>query len=325
MGKKVKQADSGPDPNAWMVTFGDLVTLLLTFFVLLLSMASMDDQKMKEISSATSGKFMNLMEEENFTGRKIFEVLHVDFLKRTRQAIEQAMSKMPKKIRMVMISDEKLVLYRKKEKTKGMFPEQEGSLGVFRPDSTEKSEGSAYETLAVVSKETSGIRITLMEELTFDPGQTRVKEYAKIILRAILDATFEADLALTILNFTDNSPVHSPQFKNNWEFSTARSAGMARFIQSEKLMPDENVRISGLGDSRPVKSNETEEGRRENLRTELWLEPYYNWDNSETPLVSMKIFESSADAENESNLVPDQPQKLDGMPDIDPLQMFPNL
>ena len=267
---------------------------------------------------------MNLMEKENFTGNKIFDVLQVDFLQEARHAIEKAMDKLPKKIRM-MIMDDKLILYREVVTTPGMFLEKDGTIGIFKPDSEEESKGRVYETLAVVSKETSGIRITLMEEMTFETDSVSFKDFGKEILRAILDATEKAKLALTILNYKDDSPVQNPQFRNNWEFSTARSASIARFIQNEKLVQSENIRVSGLGDSRPIKSNDTEEGRWQNRRTELWLEPSYNWENSETPLVSMKIFETSAGFDPEADLVPKQTQKLDGMQDIDPLKLFPIL
>ena len=46
----------GPNPDAWLVTFGDLITLLLTFFVLMLSMSSMDNQRLKKAFDHFGGK-----------------------------------------------------------------------------------------------------------------------------------------------------------------------------------------------------------------------------------------------------------------------------
>ena len=47
---KSSSDEVGLDPNAWMLTFGDLVTLLLTFFVLLLTMSSMDEKDLREVT-----------------------------------------------------------------------------------------------------------------------------------------------------------------------------------------------------------------------------------------------------------------------------------
>ena len=52
--KSSKQLPVKIDPNAWMVTFGDLIMLLLTFFVLLLTMKSMDNKALKEIFKHTA-------------------------------------------------------------------------------------------------------------------------------------------------------------------------------------------------------------------------------------------------------------------------------
>lgn len=49
-------SDDGPDPDAWLVTFGDLITLLLTFFVLLLAMSSVDQKKLEEAFEHFGGK-----------------------------------------------------------------------------------------------------------------------------------------------------------------------------------------------------------------------------------------------------------------------------
>ena len=49
-------SDDGPDPDAWLVTFGDLITLLLTFFGLLLAMSSVDQKKLEEAFEHFGGK-----------------------------------------------------------------------------------------------------------------------------------------------------------------------------------------------------------------------------------------------------------------------------
>jgi chemotaxis protein MotB len=72
---------------------------------------------------------------------------------------------------------------------------------------------------------------------------------------------------------TDNIPIQTKLFEDNWDLSTARATSIVRILTKDYGFASERITASGKGQFQPVKSNETPEGRSGNRRTEVILSP----------------------------------------------------
>ncbi|MEO0231192.1 MAG: OmpA family protein, partial [candidate division WOR-3 bacterium] len=79
------------------------------------------------------------------------------------------------------------------------------------------------------------------------------------------------ELKIEIEGHTDNVPVSTPEFPSNLELSKARAEAVKRYIVNKFKIEPERIKTVGYGDTRPVASNETEEGRALNRRIEIKL------------------------------------------------------
>lgn len=121
--------------------------------------------------------------------------------------------------------------------------------------------------------------VRLPEDVLFPSGSSELSREGElalmevaIVLRQFPDRRFMA------AGHTDNTPIKSDRYKDNWELSMARALVVTRFLVEAK-MPPQNIVAAGYGEFDPIASNDTPKGRSENRRIELVLLP----DLSELP------------------------------------------
>jgi len=78
---------------------------------------------------------------------------------------------------------------------------------------------------------------------------------------------------VNIEGHTDNVPIKTKLFEDNWDLSTARATSIVRILTIENGFDSSRINASGRGEFHPVKENETAEGRAGNRRTEVILSP----------------------------------------------------
>jgi len=81
------------------------------------------------------------------------------------------------------------------------------------------------------------------------------------------------DMTVMIEGYTDDVPIKTKQFEDNWDLSTARATSVVRILINDNGFDPNRITASGRGKFHPLKSNETAEGRAANRRTEVILSP----------------------------------------------------
>jgi chemotaxis protein MotB len=120
-----------------------------------------------------------------------------------------------------------------------------------------------------------GLSIVFLSEVLFDSGKADVKQEAFGALdklARVLDENVK-DRQIGIEGHTDNEPIKYSGWKSNWELSTARATSVLHYLVDEKGIDPRRVSATGYGEYRPVASNDTPEGRRENRRVEVVILP----------------------------------------------------
>jgi len=120
-----------------------------------------------------------------------------------------------------------------------------------------------------------GLVITVVGDLLFDSGKARIRPEAYPLLdkvSAILKDNM-AQFNIGIEGHTDNMPIKRSGWKSNWELSTARALSVLHYLVKDQGISPERLSAIGYGEYRPVASNDSRDGRKQNRRVEIVILP----------------------------------------------------
>jgi len=118
------------------------------------------------------------------------------------------------------------------------------------------------------------VYVSLEEKLLFKSGSDVVDPKGKEALKTLAKVLISTkDITVMIEGHTDNVPIKTAQFKDNWDLSTARATSILRILTNDYGFDSNRITASGRGEFHPIKSNDTVEGRASNRRTEIILSP----------------------------------------------------
>ncbi len=243
MDRKPEECKAGAPE--WMTTYGDLVTLLMCFFVLLFAFSEIDAQKFDAVMKSFQG---------------------------SAGVLESGKS----------LSEDELVFDASPEKDttpETTTPEELEIVQEILREMTEKLEEelSGRDLIDVVEFDIVDTKliIKLKDNVLFDPAKADIKPDALGILN-ILGETLQGDIFsmsdFRIEGHTDNVPINTIRFPSNWELSASRATSVLRYFRDELDFPEEHLAISGYADMKPLETNDTPEGRAANRRVEIIVE-----------------------------------------------------
>ena len=255
--KKPEELQEEGSP-AWMNTYGDMVTLLLAFFVLLFSFSTIDAQKWEKLVSA-------------FSGTAIVAIDSID----------------PEDVQLsgVQVTEDREDA--ETEPDEMMDEENASNADIGNAEEIRERFNELYERIKNhieennlqnkinVYEEEDTILIRMMDSALFDSGSVKIKDDITVILLemcGIFQDYVELIQEIQIEGHTDNVPVDKSKFEDNWELSTDRATEVVRFFIDNMDIDPAIMTPLGYGEYHPVASNDTEEGRAANRRVDFVLE-----------------------------------------------------
>lgn len=118
------------------------------------------------------------------------------------------------------------------------------------------------------------VYVSMSDKLLFKSGSSGVEEKGKEALKllaGVLDKNFDIDILVE--GHTDNVPIKTSVYKDNWDLSVARATSIVRILANDYKITPTRMTASGKGEFFPKAENETTEGRAKNRRTEIILSP----------------------------------------------------
>lgn len=118
------------------------------------------------------------------------------------------------------------------------------------------------------------IYVSMSDKLMFQSGKADVQEKGREALRALASVlTKNKEFQILVEGHTDNVPIKTAQYSDNWDLSVARATSMVRILQGEHKLHPDRLTASGRGEYDPKATNDTAAGRAKNRRTEIILSP----------------------------------------------------
>lgn len=236
-----KHEDSEETGGKWLTTFNDMVTLLLTFLVLILSLSVTDESKLKEVSYAMRAVFdMPKLKKE-------VGIVFTPFV-------------IPIRNKTMMFEDKKRELAERINKAAGMIAGATGDGASAGPE--------GIMNVKVIKE---GVLVTLGEKLLFKAGMAEIKGENRSALKLLSSIFQKTDTRIRVEGHTDDVPINTSEFPSNWELSTARAVNVVKYFISEGGILPERLSAAGYADSRPLSPNVSDHNRDINRRVEVIL------------------------------------------------------
>lgn len=243
---------------AWVMTFADLMTLLMCFFVLLLAFSEMDVAKFKQLSGSMKEAFGVQSEVEVKTIPKGTSVVAQEFSpgKPEPTAINT--------VRQFTIDSNRNTLDALDRELKEIKETREHARRLRLALKEEIDKG-------YVSIETEGTKVIIhiMEKASFDSGMADLRGEFVPVLNKISGLIDNNSGDVTISGHTDNVPIATERFRSNWELSTSRAVSVAHALLAKSEIDPVRVQVTGHADTQPRASNDNAEDRAKNRRVDI--------------------------------------------------------
>jgi chemotaxis protein MotB len=246
---QIQEEDDDPSAPFWMTTFSDMATLLLTFFIMIVSMSTVEIEKFKEAMSYFQGS-TSVLQQASVTPPIREQIVSSQPSGGETQEVEQA----------------------NRYESVLEYLEQQGLQDKVQVNMTEE-----------------GLHVVIVDSLMFTSGSAELLPQSRSILGQLAALLTDAAKAIIVEGHTDDQPIATAAFPSNWELSSARAMSVVRFLleQSSALDPSEYIG-RGHGEYRPVDTNLTSSGRARNRRVEI-LFSWQQWQNSISPQMTTSM------------------------------------
>ncbi|MBV6416129.1 MAG: Motility protein B [Steroidobacteraceae bacterium] len=275
MSRRRKKHEDHVNHEAWAIPYGDLITLLLAFFVVMYAISSVNEGKYRILSDSLVAAFrgtprtqepIQVGEKQVGSGADVRMTLvqNATLEGQPRQLLEA-----------VPIAE---------DKPHRNGPRSAGGVDLPLPDLASEEQARMLEHVArevetamqdLVDREQVRVRryadrveVEIRTDILFPSAATTLAPSARRIIERLSDALAPFPNSIRVEGHTDNVPIRTREYRSNWELSAARAATVV-LLMSERGIDPRRLAVLGYGEFRPIADNTTPAGRNANRRVLL--------------------------------------------------------
>jgi len=256
--RRRKPVEEHDNHDRWLVSYADFITLLFAFFVVMYAISSVNEGKYKVLSNALVNAFSNVTATPG------------------GQAIVVPASAPPVAARPTLKAD-KLPPTEKAEERDKMKNVAKDIMEVLAP--------LVREGKVKLLETSRGVTIEINDSILFAPAQAKLQAASVSAMQAVAQVLANSDFPITIEGHTDNLPINTAAFPSNWELSAVRATTVLRLF-NDSGVGAERLTAIGYGDTRPVETNTSVEGRARNRRVSILIDSARPEEPTELPPVT---------------------------------------
>jgi chemotaxis protein MotB len=243
--------------EAWAIPYGDLITLLLAFFVVMYAMSSVNEGKYRVLSDSLVAAFNG--------APKALEPIQVGE-KQAGPGTDPLISM----VRKPMIGSQahtsiQPIAMGQRASTPGIDAAQSDELASVAAEVEQAMSDLIDRELIVVRRHGTWVEVEIQTDILFPSGIATLSPPAEQVLTQLAQTLKPFPNSIRVEGHTDNRPINKPAFPSNWELSSARAASVVHLFTRAGMDPA-RLAVVGLGENRPVQSNDTPQGRKANRR-----------------------------------------------------------
>jgi chemotaxis protein MotB len=230
--RKKRRIEDQENHDRWLLTYSDLITLLLAFFIMMYTLSKQDAQKYQEVSAHLRAIFSG---GTGILGNRTAPSSRGTAMLPPEASNGEIMKQLEEGIRSVALP-----------------AEMERNFNILLDD--------------------RGIVVRALDQAFFSEGKADLQDKAKRAIDKIIPILKQANRDVRIEGHTDNVPISTAEFKSNWELSVRRATEVVRYVTEKGSFPPEMISAAGYAEFRPLVSNVSPENRSKNRRIEIIIE-----------------------------------------------------
>jgi chemotaxis protein MotB len=258
-GRRRRHGGEHEDEERWLLTYADMITLLMALFMVLFSISAVNKAKLQSLQQSL---------QEAFSGQILpgGTAIRDDGGGSQTQQVSSA----PTIPAIQPLVGPQTSPTGQQTPTPGVQQQQSFQHLKQEIDRWSQSHGLASEVETVIQQRGLVIRL-LTDKVLFDSGQAELKSQAQPILGRVAELLrTETRNPIAVEGHTDDVPITGSVYPTNWELSTARASRVVRFLVDAGVDPA-RLSAAGYADLHPIATNATADGRSHNRRVEIVL------------------------------------------------------
>ena len=265
----------------WMATFADMMALLMCFFVLLLSFATIDAIRFKKMSESMRHAFgvqREVPANEIVMGISVIKQhwspsvaepsVITEIRQETSEVRQEHMKTHDAEERPERPETEEVSRQAALEAAKAQI---ESELEDQLVELQQLLDQEIKDGVVTLEREETSIIVRIHEKGSFASGSARLDPEFHEVMARISRVLASRPGKITVAGHSDNIPISTGRFRSNWELSSARAVTVLHSMLRNKDIAEDRVVVEGLADTRPVVPNDSPQNRAKNRRVELVL------------------------------------------------------
>ncbi len=255
--KKHQPPHEEHEGEPWLLPYSDLMTLLLALFIALFAISQTDQKKMADLAQAFSSAF-------NMGGPSFFDKAGPNVGRRSE-----------------LMSDE--------DQGNHAYLAENMQLEELQKKLEAYIEENHLEDQLSTQLAEEGLMIRIKERALFPSGSAQLVGQARSIVPVVAGMLASMPERVVISGHTDNVPISTAQYPSNWELSASRAMTLMKAVlAAEKSLNPARFSAIGYSEYRPIADNNTDAGRQQNRRVEIFIARNYRF-NPEEPAGGKKV------------------------------------
>jgi len=246
--------------EAWAIPYGDLVTLLLAFFVVMYSLSSVNEGKYKVLSDSMMAAFRS--------APRSLEPIQVGELSKAFHEVQLDQPRTLVPFETEGFGSEGLEPGWGVLREVDSNPEDESAeemIADLHRQLVEELESLIADELVILRQDRQWLEIEINTSVLFPTASAELSVDSEQIVRRLGGILAVAPARIQVEGHTDARPINNLVFPSNWELSAARAASVVRLFATSGVAPEEMAAV-GFGEFRPAADNATAIGRNQNRR-----------------------------------------------------------
>jgi chemotaxis protein MotB len=277
MTRRIRRHEEHTNHEAWAIPYGDLITLLLAFFVVMYAISSVNAGKYRVLSDSLFAAFrgtprtmepIEVGEKQQGSGTELESAVIQSQLHGKRTSLAPVPVEGGSQPNGASLLANRLP---PKARAPGLAGAQAAgapgaaALAKVADEVARAMNDLVKDNLVVVRRSELWIEVEIKTDILFPSGSAQLAPYAVDVIQRLGGVLAPFPNPIRVEGHTDNKPIKTVAFYSNWELSAARAGSVVRVLQARGVSPD-RLAVIGYGEQRPVQSNDTEQGRNANRR-----------------------------------------------------------
>jgi chemotaxis protein MotB len=276
-----------------MATFADLMSLLMCFFVLLLSFATIDAVRFKKMAESMKDAFgvqrevpaneivMGVSVIKQEWSPTVAEQAVITEIRQETSEVQQhlkmhdgesdAEQQQQEENKEQQLSEQERQELERQAAIEAAREAIQRDLADQLADLQDALEVEVEQGLVTLEREENKIVIRIQEKGSFASGSARLDPSFHEVMSRITPVLAEKPGKITVTGHSDNIPIHTGRFRSNWELSSARAVTVLHSMLRNPDIDEERIVVQGLADTKPLVDNDSPQNRAKNRRVEMTL------------------------------------------------------